>query len=546
VALNQGALSDGALPPLLRELYVGRKTGYLYFSRPGHNCSVLFRGGHIVHASTDLSEDWLGEVLVLHGFITREQFQQAAAHAERDKKRLGQVLRDQGTLPAERVEEGMALQVRQILYRVFSWTDGSYRFEPLVSIQTKEAALKLSTGDMILEAVHRVRDPEVIRRGIGDADLPLGLSADPLLRFQNLTLAPADIQVFACVDGTLSARQVAQAVPIDDDDALRSLFGLLCTGVIEQLPARPRGRAAAPAAPPPLPSAAPARVSAPGSAAAAVPEAPAAHAATAADEAREMEERRREIVELFDGLRSKTHYEMLGVARNAPDADVKEAYFKRARRFHPDVHHQAVLADLAPKLEAVFIRLGEAYEVLRHKHSRASYDRTLPFASGPVAGSATTGPPEPSPAPAPAPAPEPGMDPKTAAENVRRGEKHLAEARYWDAIQMFEPALDHVEGPLKQRALLGLGRALLRNPNWVKRAEEVLQELLRLAPKHVEGLMELALLYHSSGLKSRALAMFRRVLEVEPENEQALLRVAELEPPPPPEPGMLKKLFGRK
>jgi tetratricopeptide (TPR) repeat protein len=191
--------------------------------------------------------------------------------------------------------------------------------------------------------------------------------------------------------------------------------------------------------------------------------------------------------------------------------------------------------------------LGEAYEVLRHKHSRASYDRTLPFASGPVAGSAVAGPaPPPPPAPAPPPAPEPEIDRKTAAENVKRGEKHLAEARYWDAIQAFEPALDHLEGPLKQRALLGLGRALLRNPNWVKRAEEVLQELLRLAPRHVEGLMELALLYDSSGLRNRALAMFRRVLEVEPQNEQALARAAELEPPPAPEPGMLKKLFGRK
>jgi hypothetical protein len=537
----------GAMPALLRDLYVGRKTGYLYFSRPGHNCSFLFQGGHIVHASTDFAEDWLGEVLVLRGFITREQFQQAAVVVDREKKRLGQILVEQGILPPERLEEGIALQVRQILYRVFSWVDGTYRFEPLLSLKTKEGTLKVSTGDMILEAAHRVRDPEVVRRGIGDVDLPLGLSADPLLRFQNLTLAPDDIQVFSCVDGTLSARQVAQAVPIDDDDALRSLFGLLCTGVIEQLPARPKARAAAPsAAPPPLPSPSavpvPAPVTVPG--AAPVPDAP-----TAADAARDMEERRREIVELFEGLRTRTHYELLDVSRTATDAEVKDAYFRRARRFHPDVHHQAALADLAPKLEAVFIRLGEAYEMLRHKHSRASYDRTLPFASGPVAGSAVAGGDVATAAPAPAPAapaPGPGMDRKVAAENVRRGEKHLAEARYWDAIQMFEPALDHVEGPLKQRALLGLGRALLRNPNWVKRAEEVLQELLRLAPRHVEGLMELALLYHSSGLKSRALAMFKRVLEVEPENEQALLRVAELEPPPPPEPGMLKKLFGRK
>jgi tetratricopeptide (TPR) repeat protein len=133
-----------------------------------------------------------------------------------------------------------------------------------------------------------------------------------------------------------------------------------------------------------------------------------------------------------------------------------------------------------------------------------------------------------------------------AAENVRRGEKHLEEARYWDAIQLFESALELVDGKLRLRALLGLARALVRNPNWVKRAEETLQEMLRLEPRHVEALLELAALYQASGLKSRALATFRRVLEVEPQNELALLRTAELEPPPPPDPGLLKKLFGRR
>jgi tetratricopeptide (TPR) repeat protein len=142
---------------------------------------------------------------------------------------------------------------------------------------------------------------------------------------------------------------------------------------------------------------------------------------------------------------------------------------------------------------------------------------------------------------------DPAFERRRAAEQVRIGEKHLEESRYWDAIQCFEGALDHVDGALKQRALLGLARGLMRNPNWVKRAEETLQELLRLAPKHVEGLLELGLLYKASGLKSRALATFRRLLEVEPGHEQALLLAGELEPPPPPEdPGLLKKIFGRR
>jgi hypothetical protein len=56
------------------------------------------------------------------------------------------------------------------------------------------------------------------------------------------------------------------------------------------------------------------------------------------------------------------------------------------------------------------------------------------------------------------------MDGKKAGEDVRRGEKHLAEARYWDAIQMFEPALDYVDGPPSNGPCWGSGARCLRNP----------------------------------------------------------------------------------
>ncbi len=65
------------------------------------------------------------------------------------------------------------------------------------------------------------------------------------------------------------------------------------------------------------------------------------------------------------------------IPRTANETQVKEAYFRLAKRFHPDVHHDAALTDLRDKLEAVFIRLGQAYEVLRNPRTRASYEETL-------------------------------------------------------------------------------------------------------------------------------------------------------------------------
>ncbi len=61
-------------------------------------------------------------------------------------------------------------------------------------------------------------------------------------------------------------------------------------------------------------------------------------------------------------------YVLLGVARDATEADIKKAYRKLAMEFHPD-------RNPAPEAEAKFKEITEAYEVLRDPQKRAAYDR---------------------------------------------------------------------------------------------------------------------------------------------------------------------------
>ena len=81
------------------------------------------------------------------------------------------------------------------------------------------------------------------------------------------------------------------------------------------------------------------------------------------------------IQDTFEGLRGKDHFEMLGIGRAASDVEVKDAYLRLAKPFHPDAHRDLDLDDLRDMRKAVFIRLGEAYDTLRHPESRARYER---------------------------------------------------------------------------------------------------------------------------------------------------------------------------
>lgn len=63
------------------------------------------------------------------------------------------------------------------------------------------------------------------------------------------------------------------------------------------------------------------------------------------------------------------YYKILGVDRNIPQDQVREAYRKRAKQFHPDLHPND------PKAKAKFQALNEAYDVISDPDKRKKYDQ---------------------------------------------------------------------------------------------------------------------------------------------------------------------------
>jgi tetratricopeptide (TPR) repeat protein len=471
-----GATANGpvgrSVPEILRDLYVGRRTGLLHFARGDALRSVRFDKGRIVQAVSNDPHTQLGELLVRDGLLTRAQLIETQRVSREKGRRFGRVVVEMGLLKEDAFEDALALYVREVLLDVFSWEESVYSFEEGTTTD-EDRTLKLSTGEMILEAVRLVESERAILRALGDLDRVLAVTTDPFLRYQRISLTPTDGYVMSRVDGLTSARRVIEIVPLPARDVERSLFGLLCTGIIEYLVNAPLGDLST-------------------------------------------ESLRAAVLDAHASLHTRNHFEVLGVAASASADEIKSAYYRLVRLFHPDGQHNPALRDLRDKLEDVFQRISVAYDVLSHPRRRLDYEgflgRQAPHANDAPAGGGSSAPP--------------GWSAERAIEDA---EHMLGEGKAWEAVGLLYGALPFAQGKVRQRMRLLRAKVYLKHGGWARQAEEELRLALD-EDESAEAHYLLGTLFQSEGLVRRAAAHYRQALALRPDYRDAKLRLEELGP----------------
>ena len=489
-----GRIEPGVLPSLLPKVYLSRRTGTLHFASGPEHCDIRFVKGHVVYGGASERKLHMGEVLVAQELLSQENLDRATELVVQQHLRLGQALQNIGVVDQELLEDFLAIHVREILRHVFSWRQGFYSFEeqdPELRLE-HDFPLKMPTGELIMEAARRIQDRESVLFALGDLDRVLLPATEALLRFQHITLTPIDGFVLSRLDGTLSAREILQITPLDPQAVERSLFALVATGVVEYAARRPQQEKPASA-----------------------------------------QFLRQEILDFHAALRDRNHFELLGISKDATDTEIKAAYLRRAKRYHPDVHHQPALGDLQTKLEAIFSRLSEANRVLSDREARAAYRSQI---EAPKAAAA----------PLPRPRESAATQAAHAEEMSRTAEEHFAQGRYWEAIALLVEVVRLGEGRTRQKARLLLARAYLKHPDKERLAEKELLAVLEGDPRDVDAHFYLGTIYRRQGLLRRARTAFEKVLELRPSHREAIAELGTLKPKPEPAPesqGLLGKLF---
>jgi curved DNA-binding protein CbpA len=155
-----------------------------------------------------------------------------------------------------------------------------------------------------------------------------------------------------------------------------------------------------------------------------------------------------EQILVFEGLLDRPYHEILGVAPDADRKALRKAYFGLSRQLHPDRFFRRNTGPFGKRLERIFGRIVEAYELLSDPMARAEIERSLAAAAGVSMPAPGTPGAAASAAQAAAPPPEEARveAPPAAARRTRRPHvfslhSRLVRERRARAKRLFEAAM---------------------------------------------------------------------------------------------------------
>ncbi|MBP7868358.1 MAG: DUF4388 domain-containing protein [Acidobacteria bacterium] len=191
--LLQGSLRVTTLPEILHSICISHETGILTLQLFNVKKRILFEAGSIVFAYSNQKRDTLGEVLFRKGTISLEQYLETAKLI-RPGLRHGQILLQNGLINTQQLIEAVHRQIKEIIFSVFSWSEGTFNFERFEG--SKETIkLNISSTALIIEGVLLINDWSVIQKVIGPLETILDASPEYEIKMMEIELSDREMDI---------------------------------------------------------------------------------------------------------------------------------------------------------------------------------------------------------------------------------------------------------------------------------------------------------------------------------------------------------------
>ncbi len=446
----------------LKEILFQRKKGSLSILHQRFQKHLFFQEGFLVYAKTNHPQELLGEVLFRLGKLSKEDLDRIDEFIEPNKT-IGSVLVAKGLLTNEDVQEGLVYQMREIVLKMFSVFDAKFEFRETEGFEEQVFNTELKIPIVIEEGIRGMKyDPalETFFKGM----IPSLKSIDFYLR-----LNESERGLYDLIKGEDASEYLLTSSNSNPEFFYKNLYLMYCLELIDLKKEK-------------------------------IKESPPEEATEKTEEPEpDVSERENlsEVYEFYETLASFNFYQILGVAADASQEEIKKSYFRLARKFHPDLFGRELPKEDTNKIDAVFDHITKAYQTLSDEKRKGDYDKEL---SSP-----------------------PKDDRKNvireAEKRFRQGKTLFDQGRYEEALVFLEQSVRLSQDKARNFILLAMTQAKLHI--YRKEAEKNFIRATRLEPWNAEAFVGLGVLYKKEGLHIKAKKQFERALQIDPDHKIA-------------------------
>jgi curved DNA-binding protein CbpA len=401
-----GDLAQTPLAAILLEAWNLRLAGELTVKQAGGDSRLFFRDGVPVGAQTFAGFHPLGQVLLGQGAIDIETLGRSLAEMARTGRRQGEVLVEMGAVSQEVVDRALEAQQAGYVSLIAGLVDGAFRFSVNAPVPEWAGSVLRAPLRAVVDALVSPQAASLVQSALAQAEGTVALGSAYAELESAFSWTEPEAAAVRKLAAAATAKEILAAPGLSRDQARAVLAALLLLGLAEQagevfeMSSLGAGSGAVRPNAPPAPPA-PTRRSDPEEArarrqrllaramqnmgvgplssgpmaAAASSAAKAASSATGASSQPTPAEReiRRALEAALPLAREADLFARLGLPRGATTEDVKGAYLRLVKQFHPDRYGSPALADLQGGLREVLSAFNEAYATLSDRVRRTDY-----------------------------------------------------------------------------------------------------------------------------------------------------------------------------
>ncbi len=228
-----GNLNTVSLPDVFQLIFTSKMTGALKITKDKDEKNIYFKGGMLIFASSNDSQDLFGNILVKKGRISKEDLNKVLA-GQTSGKKIGALLVEKNLFTREEVIGCLKMQIEEIVYSLFGWKDGVFEFLQDHHPPADSILSELNPMNIIMEGTRRIDEWEEMKKILPSDDTILELARDPAIKTEEIRLTKNEITILALIGSGKKLSKVIEDSYLDRFITNKVLANLLKQGLIKR------------------------------------------------------------------------------------------------------------------------------------------------------------------------------------------------------------------------------------------------------------------------------------------------------------------------